>query len=301
MLDAGISVLTTVNVQHLESLNDVVEQITGVPPAGDGARRRRSPGRPDRAGRHVPRGAAPPARPRQRLPRRGDRRGDCGTTSAIGNLTALRELALLWLADRVDEGLRRYKTEHAIDRVWEARERVVVALTGGREGDTLIRRARQDRLPLRPRQRDRPPGGPRAGRRRPGRRVDHGAAAAAAARGEPRRQLPPGGRERHPGGVAGVRARRGGHTAGHRHQPPLPVGPSGAGGDRRGSGGALRRDRRPHRHAFRRRPARAPAAAADGSARSPPPLVGAGPDRGRRPGANGDVPGRLRRSLARRA
>ncbi|MCW2575231.1 MAG: kdpD, partial [Modestobacter sp.] len=56
-------------------------------------------------------------------------------------LTALRELALLWLADRVDEGLRRYRTEHDIDHVWEARERVVVALTGGHEGETLIRRA----------------------------------------------------------------------------------------------------------------------------------------------------------------
>ena len=59
----------------------------------------------------------------------------------VGNLTALRELALLWLADRVDEGLQRYKAEHDIDHVWEARERVVVALTGGPEGETLIRRA----------------------------------------------------------------------------------------------------------------------------------------------------------------
>ena len=58
-----------------------------------------------------------------------------------GNLTALRELALLWLADKVDEGLQRYRAEHDIHGTWEARERVVVALTGGPEGDTLIRRA----------------------------------------------------------------------------------------------------------------------------------------------------------------
>jgi two-component system sensor histidine kinase KdpD len=58
-----------------------------------------------------------------------------------GNLTALRELALLWLADRVEEGLQRYRAEHGIAGVWETRERVVVALTGGPEGDTLIRRA----------------------------------------------------------------------------------------------------------------------------------------------------------------
>ncbi len=59
----------------------------------------------------------------------------------VGNLTALRELALLWVADRVDEVLNRYRTDHDIRRVWEARERVVVALTGGPEGETLIRRA----------------------------------------------------------------------------------------------------------------------------------------------------------------
>jgi two-component system sensor histidine kinase KdpD len=58
-----------------------------------------------------------------------------------GNLTALRELALLWLADKVDEGLQRYRAEHNITTTWEARERIIVALTGGPEGDTLIRRA----------------------------------------------------------------------------------------------------------------------------------------------------------------
>ncbi|HEV3382613.1 MAG TPA: ATP-binding protein, partial [Trebonia sp.] len=58
-----------------------------------------------------------------------------------GNLTALRELALLWLADKVDEGLQKYRAEHSIRGTWEARERVVVALTGGPEGSTLIRRA----------------------------------------------------------------------------------------------------------------------------------------------------------------
>jgi hypothetical protein len=50
-------------------------------------------------------------------------------------------VALLWLADKVDEQLDRYREEHGIGTTWEARERVVVALTGGRDGDTLIRRA----------------------------------------------------------------------------------------------------------------------------------------------------------------
>ncbi|MGD8169918.1 DUF4118 domain-containing protein, partial [Herbiconiux sp. P16] len=58
----------------------------------------------------------------------------------LGNLTALRELALLWLADEVDSSLQKYRTEHGIGQKWEARERVVVALTGGAEGETLIRR-----------------------------------------------------------------------------------------------------------------------------------------------------------------
>ena len=58
----------------------------------------------------------------------------------LGNLTALRELALLWLADEVDTALRAYRDEQGIDARWEARERIVVALTGGPEGDTLLRR-----------------------------------------------------------------------------------------------------------------------------------------------------------------
>ena len=58
----------------------------------------------------------------------------------LGNLTALRELALLWLADEVDQALQRYRAEQGIDASWEARERVVVTLTGGVEGETLLRR-----------------------------------------------------------------------------------------------------------------------------------------------------------------
>ena len=141
LLDAGIDVITTVNIQHLESLNDVVEPITGVrqrETVPDEVVRR---GRPDRAGRHDPGGAAPAAGPRQRLRRREDRRRAVATTSGVGNLTALRELALLWLADQVDEALRAVpRRARASTDTWQARERVVVALTGGPEGETLIRR-----------------------------------------------------------------------------------------------------------------------------------------------------------------
>ena len=58
-----------------------------------------------------------------------------------GNLTALRELALLWLADRVEESLQDYLEAHEIREPWETRERVLVALSGRAEGATLIRRA----------------------------------------------------------------------------------------------------------------------------------------------------------------
>src|SRR2546430_2384584 len=85
--------------------------------------------------------------PRGRLPYRGTTFQEMDIDAALtnyfrsGNLAALRELALLWLADKVDEGLQRYRAEHHITGTWEARERVVVALTGGPEGETLIRRA----------------------------------------------------------------------------------------------------------------------------------------------------------------
>lgn len=140
ILDAGISVLTTVNVQHLESLNDVVEQITGV------VQQETVPDAVVRRADQIELVDMSPEALRKRMAHGNVyplERVDAALSSyfRVGNLTALRELALLWLADRVDEGLQRYKAEHRIDHVWEARERVVVALTGGREGETLIRRA----------------------------------------------------------------------------------------------------------------------------------------------------------------
>ncbi|MCU1667888.1 MAG: kdpD [Blastococcus sp.] len=140
ILDAGIDVLTTVNIQHLESLNDVVQQITGVEQqetVPDAVVRRADQIElvdmsPEALRRRMAHGNVYPLEQADAA---------LGNYFRVGNLTALRELALLWLADRVDEGLRRYKAEHHIDHVWEARERVVVALTGGPEGETLIRRA----------------------------------------------------------------------------------------------------------------------------------------------------------------
>ena len=140
LLDAGIDVISTVNIQHLESLNDVVEKITGVP------QRETLPDAIVRAADQVELVDMTPEALRRRMAHGNiypPEKIDAALTNYFrtGNLTALRELALLWLADKVDEGLQRYRTEHHIQDTWEARERVVVALTGGPEGDTLIRRA----------------------------------------------------------------------------------------------------------------------------------------------------------------
>ncbi|HEY0805452.1 MAG TPA: DUF4118 domain-containing protein, partial [Pseudonocardiaceae bacterium] len=66
-----------------------------------------------------------------------------GNYFRVGNLTALRELALLWVADQVDVALQRYRAEQQITDTWETRERVVVSITAGPESETLIRRARR--------------------------------------------------------------------------------------------------------------------------------------------------------------
>ena len=140
LLDAGIDVISTVNVQHLESLNDVVEKITGVP------QRETVPDAIVRAADQVELVDMTPEALRRRMAHGNiypPEKIDAALTNYFrsGNLAALRELALLWLADKVDEGLQRYRAEHKIQGAWEARERVVVALTGGPEGKTLIRRA----------------------------------------------------------------------------------------------------------------------------------------------------------------
>ena len=140
LLDAGIDVLTTVNVQHLASLNDVVARITGV------EQRETVPDAVVRAAGQVELVDMTPEALRRRMAHGNIYRPEkidaaLGNYFRTGNLTALRELALLWLADKVEEQLDRYRADHRISATWETRERIVVALTGGPEGNTLIRRA----------------------------------------------------------------------------------------------------------------------------------------------------------------
>ncbi|SDC64566.1 sensor histidine kinase [Actinokineospora iranica] len=142
LLDAGIDVLSTVNVQHLESLNDVVERITGVP------QQETVPDEVVRRAEQVELVDITPEALRRRLAHGNvypARRVDAALANYFrpGNLTALRELALLWVADQVDVALQRYRAEQSITDTWEARERVVVAITGGPESETLIRRGRR--------------------------------------------------------------------------------------------------------------------------------------------------------------
>jgi two-component system, OmpR family, sensor histidine kinase KdpD len=139
LLAAGIDVISTVNIQHLESLNDVVEAITGV------KQRETVPDAVVRAADQLELVDMSPEALRRRLahgnvyaPEKVD--AALGNYFRIGNLTALRELALLWVADRVEEGLERYREQHGIQGTWAARARIVVALTGGDEGESLLRR-----------------------------------------------------------------------------------------------------------------------------------------------------------------
>ena len=139
-LNAGITVITSVNVQHLESLNDVVTQITGV------EQKERIPDEIVRAADQIELVDITPEALRRRLAHGNvypPERVEAALSNYFrpGNLNALRQLALLWLADQVDAALAKYRADKNITDTWETRERVVVGVTGGDESETLVRRA----------------------------------------------------------------------------------------------------------------------------------------------------------------
>ena len=139
LLDAGIDVVSTLNVQHLESLNDVVAQMTGV------RQRETVPDAVVRQAEGLELVDLSPEALRQRL-QAGEVYSSDRIAAALshyfrlGNLTGLRELAVLWLADRVDEALE-HRAKDGIAAPWESRERIVVGVSGGPESDRLIPRA----------------------------------------------------------------------------------------------------------------------------------------------------------------
>ncbi len=140
ILEAGINVISTLNLQHLESVSDVVETIIGVP------QRETVPDEFVRSAEQIELIDMTPEALRRRLAHGNvyaAERIDAALTHFFrpGNLAALRELSLLWLADRVDTELQEYRERHHIDTAWETKERVVVAITGSPETARLIRRA----------------------------------------------------------------------------------------------------------------------------------------------------------------
>ncbi len=140
LLDAGINVISTLNIQHLESLNDVAMQVTGV------EQHEKLPDEIARRADQIELVDMTPEALRRRMVHGNvypPNRVDAALTHYFrpGNLTALRELALLWLADRVEEGLQRYRAEHGIATPWETRERIVVAVAGEQDDQKVIRRA----------------------------------------------------------------------------------------------------------------------------------------------------------------
>ena len=140
LLEAGIDVYTAINVQHIESLNDVVSQITGIPiweTVPDAVLQEAD---------EIELIDLPPDELLQRLkegkvylPQQAERAAQ--NFFRKGNLIALRELALRRTADRVDAQMRDYREDHAINDVWQVKERMLVCIGPGGNTANLVRAA----------------------------------------------------------------------------------------------------------------------------------------------------------------
>src|SRR5580692_6953317 len=140
LLDAGIDVITTVNIQHLKSVNDVVEKITGI------HQQETIPDAIVRRAEQIEIVDVTPEALRRRMAHGNIYAPDKIDASLsnyfrVGNLSALRELALLWLADRVEDAIQQYQDDHDIAQTWETRERLIVGVTGSPVDEMLLRRA----------------------------------------------------------------------------------------------------------------------------------------------------------------
>ncbi len=140
LLDSGITVIATLNIQHLESVNDVVFDITGI---------RQSETVPDsfvRSANQIELVDMTPEALRKRIAHGNVypvERTEVALNNffKVENLSALRELALFWLADRVEESLQIFRDQYSPSKTWETKERILVALAGVAENELLIRRA----------------------------------------------------------------------------------------------------------------------------------------------------------------
>ena len=142
LLEAGIDVYTTLNIQHIESLNDVVAQITGMKV------RETIPDRVIDGVNDIELVDLPPDELIKRLAA-GKVYVPAQARRAIqeffrkGNLTALRELSMRRAAERVDNQMRAYMRTEAIPGPWPASERLLVCISPGALGERLIRTARR--------------------------------------------------------------------------------------------------------------------------------------------------------------
>jgi two-component system sensor histidine kinase KdpD len=139
LLDAGVDVISTLNIDHLESLNNVIERVTGM------TQRETLPDPIVRSADQIELVDMTPEALRRRIAHGNvyapdDLDAATSNYFRVGSLTALRELALLWVADRVDESLQQYLEDHGITAAWQTRERVVVAITGAPGSEATIRR-----------------------------------------------------------------------------------------------------------------------------------------------------------------
>lgn len=142
LLAAGIDVYSTLNIQHLDSINDIVEQISGVKV------RETLPDSVLAAADEIELIDLPPQDLIKRLeegkvyvPEQARRA--VHSFFSPGNLTALRELALRHAAERVDRQMVDYMRAHAIAGPWPARERVLVCIDGTVEAERLVRVAKR--------------------------------------------------------------------------------------------------------------------------------------------------------------
>jgi two-component system, OmpR family, sensor histidine kinase KdpD len=142
LLEAGIDVYTTLNIQHLESLNDAVAQITGV------VVRETLPDSVLDEAAEIKLVDLPPDELIQRL---HDGKVYVPDTAAVaverffrkGNLTALREMALRRAAGRVDDQMLAYMQTRSIPGPWPAGERLLVCVSASSLGERLVRSARR--------------------------------------------------------------------------------------------------------------------------------------------------------------
>jgi len=142
LLDAGIDVYTTLNVQHVESLHDVVRQITGIEV------RETVPDRVLESADEVELVDLPPDELTQRLRAGKVYLGEQAARAEDhffreGNLIALRELALRFTAQRVDAQMETYRRERGIETPWPAGERILVCIGPSPRSSGLLRAARR--------------------------------------------------------------------------------------------------------------------------------------------------------------